>query len=210
MTSGPDFDGLDSGGRAARSELADRYAKAGSEERRRLLDAIAVRAAAGSRSATELLVVIVHRHRLAVPPITDVLIDPADIDDAAQLTLIAVAERIGRFEGRAPFRSWLRTVARNEALQVLRRKRRTHEDQGAELPDDGDFVRRLSSVVANEFLVRQALDRVSEPFREALIMREVRQLDYAEIADLLGVPVGTVRSRIARARAQLAEQVWQL
>ncbi len=196
------------GDAAARGALAADYAGAGAEERIAILDGLGALAATGALPATELLLELVHRHRIAQPAITSLLIDPADIEDAAQLTLIAVLENIAQFEGRSRFQTWVRAIARNEALQVLRRKQRKTEPSGEEVPELAAFSRRLSSVVADEHAVRQALDRVPEPYREALILREFDGLGYDEIAERLGVPVGTVRSRIARARDLLAKQTW--
>ncbi|KAA1415845.1 sigma-70 family RNA polymerase sigma factor [Nocardioides humilatus] len=197
-----------SGDGAARSSVVTDYAAAGSDERVAILDALAVLGAAGAVPATEVLLELVHKHRIAQPAITSLLVDPADIEDAAQLTLITVMEKIAQFEGRSRFQTWVRAIARNEALQVLRRKQRKSEPTGDEVPELAAFSRRLSSVVADEHAVRQALERVPEPYREALVLREFDGLGYDEIAERLGVPVGTVRSRIARARDLLAKQTW--
>ena len=196
------------GDAVARGAVVTEYAGAGTDERVAILDGLAVLAAAGASAATEVLLEITHKHRLAQPAITTLLVDPADIEDAAQLTLIAVMEKIDQFEGRSRFQTWVRAIARNEALQVLRRKQRKSEPTGDEVPELAAFSRRLSSVVADEHAVRQALERVPEPYREALVLREFDGLGYEEIAERLGVPVGTVRSRISRARELLAKQTW--
>lgn len=196
------------GDAAARGVVLTEYGAAGADERIAILDGLATHGAAGAMPATELLLELVHRHRIAQPAITSLLVDPADIEDAAQLTLIAVMEKINQFEGRSRFQTWVRAIARNEALQVLRRKQRKNEPTGGDVPEQWAFSRRLSSVVADEVAVRQALDRIPEPYREALILREFDQLGYDEIAERLGVPVGTVRSRIARARDLLAKHAW--
>lgn len=202
------LDAAAAGETAARGAIVTEYAAGGSEERIAILDALAVRGAAGAVPATEVLLELVHKHRIAQPAITSLLVDPADIEDAAQLTLISVMEKIAQFEGRSRFQTWVRAIARNEALQVLRRKQRKSEPTGDEVPELAAFSRRLSSVVADEHAVRQALERVPEPYREALVLREFDGLGYDEIAERLGVPVGTVRSRIARARDLLAKQTW--
>jgi RNA polymerase sigma-70 factor (ECF subfamily) len=196
------------GDAAARGAVVTEYAAAGSEERIAILDGLAVLGARGARPATEILLELTHKHRIAQPAITSLLVDPADIEDAAQLTLISVMEKIDQFEGRSRFQTWVRAIARNEALQVLRRKQRKSEPTGDEVPEVAAFSRRLSSVVADEHAVRQALARVPEPYREALVLREFDGLGYDEIAERLGVPVGTVRSRISRARDLLAKQTW--
>lgn len=196
-------------GDSRRTVLA-RYAAADAAGRDDVLDGVARAAASGSPAATELLVELAHTHRVALPAITSVLTDPADIDDAAQLTLIAIYERITSFADRAHVRSWIKAIARNEALMVLRRKRRKTEPSGEEVPDVHGFVRRLSSVVADESIVNEAVATLDERFRVALLLREMDGLEYDEIAARLDVPIGTVRSRIARARAQLARQAWRV
>ncbi|BCY10623.1 hypothetical protein L3i22_057110 [Actinoplanes sp. L3-i22] len=126
------------------------------------------------------------------------LADAADVDDAAQETLIAVARGIHTFEGRSRFSSWLHRVAVNAALEVLRRKTRAGVPAD-EVPETG-ALRRMSSVAATRMDVENALNRLPEQYREALRLREFEQRSYEEIADLLHLPVGTVRSRISRAR----------
>jgi RNA polymerase sigma-70 factor (ECF subfamily) len=174
-----------------------------------LLDAVARRAAAGSRPAVEVLLGLVHRHHLAEPAAAGILVTPADLDDALQLTLIAVLEHVGSYEGRARFRTWLSRVARNEALMVLRRKQRKSEPSGEPVPDGAGFVRRLSSVLADQLTVQALLDSLPVHYRVPLALRELDQLEYEEIADRLGIPIGTVRSRIARGREQLARRAWR-
>lgn len=196
------------GDAAARGAVLGEYAAASADDRVAILDTLATYGAAGAVPATEILLEIVHKHRVAHPAITSLLVDPADIEDAAQLTLIAVMEKVGQFEGRSRFQTWVRAIARNEALQVLRRKQRKTEPSSDEVPEREAFSRRLSSVVADEVAIRQALEQVPEPYREALVLREFDALGYEEIAERLGVPVGTVRSRISRARELLAKQAW--
>lgn len=199
--------GGDTGARAA---VIEWFESASVDLRHTVLDPLALAAAGGARPATELLVDLTHRHRLALPPITSMLVDPADIDDAAQLTLIAVVEKIAQFEGRSRYQTWVRSIARNEALQVLRRKKRKTEASGEEVPEHVGFVRRMSSVVSDQQAIERLLAQLPEEFREALVLREFDGLAYEEISERLAVPVGTVRSRIARARAQLAQFASQL
>jgi RNA polymerase sigma-70 factor (ECF subfamily) len=219
-TPDPDLlDQLRAGDRSAADELDRAYAALAASGAARsadeVLDAIAMAAAAGAPMAVNLLATLVHRHRLADRAVAQVLIDPADIDDAVQLALIAVVERVNGFQGRARFRTWLFRVARNEALMLLRRKQRRPEPVGG-VPDGtggaaapgGEYVRRLSSVVAGRLSIEQMLAGLPEHYREPLRLRELEQLEYAEIADRLGLPIGTVRSRIARAREQLARTAW--
>ena len=176
-------------------------------ERAALLDALAAAAAGGDAGAklclAELLGVLLDE-RLAERPVRRVLIDQADVEDAVQTTLVAVAERIHQFDGRARFTTWLHTVARNEALMVVRRKRRLTEPSGEDVPEQHGFVQRLSSFVGDRDRIERAIAQLPEIQRVPLLMREFDGLEYGEIADALGLPIGTVRSRISRGRSALA------
>lgn len=114
-----------------------------------------------------------------------------------------------RFDGRAAFSTWSYRVATNACLDELRRRRR-RPDPG--LPDDdallgADPVAAVDDIVVGELTVDAALQGLPPDFRAAVVLRDVCALDYAEIAEVLGVPPGTVRSRIARGRAMLATQL---
>ena len=171
-----------------------------------LLDGAARLAATGNQEARELLIEVTLVKRLAERPIRRVLLDPADVDDAVQNTLIAIAEKIERFQSRSRFTTWLHTVARNEALMVLRRKKPAGQLEDELGPSPG-FVQRLSSVVVNEHRVQRAIASLPERQRLVVELREMQGIDYEEIARRLDVPIGTVRSRINRARAALAEML---
>ena len=114
-----------------------------------------------------------------------------------------------RFDGRAAFSTWSYRVATNACLDELRRRRR-RPDPG--LPDDDalavtDPGVAIDDVVVGELTVDAALQALPLDFRAAVVLRDVCALDYAEIAEVLGVPPGTVRSRIARGRALLANRL---
>ncbi len=138
----------------------------------------------------------------------------ADAADAAQDALISIARSIGRFDGRASFSTWAYRIATNASLDELRRRRRRpmlvddRSDPRAEGgdvqivdPDAGPQV----EAIADRMAIDAALAELPETFRVPLVLRDVGDLDYAEIAEALDVPVGTVKSRIARGRAQLVE-----
>ena len=132
----------------------------------------------------------------------------ADALDATQEALIAIVRGLHRFDGRASFATWSYRVATNACLDELRRRRR-RPDPG--LPDverahdAGDAGRPdLDETVSDRLDVDAALTQLPMEFRTAVVLRDVCALDYAEIAEVLDVPAGTVRSRIARGRALLA------
>ena len=134
----------------------------------------------------------------------------ADALDATQEALIAIVRGIGRFDGRAAFSTWAYRVATNACLDELRRRQRRPTPG---LPDDdGPGAREVGARpsagiegLADRLAVDAALARLPEEFRSAVVLRDLCDLDYAEIALALAIPAGTVRSRIARGRAQLAQ-----
>ena len=176
-----------------------------------MLDALAAHAAAGEEPAVELLLEVVHRLGLARPAIAKLLVDPSAIDDAAQSTLMTLERRIGSFEGRARFRTWLYTVARNETLMMLRRRQPTPTDPTdptGELSGAGEAGGgRFSSMIVSRQTIDQLVDALAEPYRETLRLQIYNNLDYEQIAERLGVPVGTVRSRLAKARELLRPHI---
>ncbi|MFS8480364.1 MAG: RNA polymerase sigma factor [Acidimicrobiia bacterium] len=160
--------------------------------------------------------------------------DEADARDALQEALIAIARGIRRFDGRSTFTTWSYRVATNACLDELRRRRRRPVPGLVEAADHtrgvaivqgpastGDGERRTGpgdplasrpagegdggiGAVAARVDVDAALARLPAEFRAAVVLRDLCDLGYAEIGEVLGIPPGTVRSRIARGRAQLA------
>ncbi len=136
----------------------------------------------------------------------------ADALDATQEAMIAIVRGLPRFDGRARFSTWVYRVATNACLDELRRRRRrpivglpqTDEGVTVEPVDTGPAI---SDTVSDRLLLDNALADLPEDFRAAVVLRDVCQLDYAEISDVLGIPPGTVRSRIARGRAHLAKKI---
>lgn len=130
----------------------------------------------------------------------------ADALDATQDALIAVVKGLPRFDGRARFGTWAYRVASNACLDELRRRKR-RPDPGLpeveEAPEGGQPL--LDQQISDRLTLDDALRRVRPEWREPVVLRDVGGLDYAEIAEQLGIPPGTVRSRIARGRRQLAD-----
>jgi RNA polymerase sigma-70 factor (ECF subfamily) len=164
---------------------------------------IAQDAAAGSKESLELLLYLIDRCRLTHGAIWSVLSDPVVVEDAAQETVVAVTRGIQTFRGDARFTTWLYRVAHNSAMATV--KQRLGDESTAEVPENlSGMTRSLSSLVTDRVALDQAIDSLPAVFREALLLREVDQLEYEEIGERLELPLGTVRSRIARARARLA------
>ncbi len=139
-----------------------------------------------------------------------------DADDAAQEAMIRVVRNIDRFDGRAAFGTWVYRIATNTALDELRKRKRrpqlhlvdnddTAPGGGREIADD--TAHRTVDGVADRLSIDEALAGLPDEFKAAVVMRDVGDLDYAEIAAALDIPVGTVKSRIARGRRMLVEKL---
>lgn len=130
----------------------------------------------------------------------------ADAADATQEALIAIARGIARFDGRSAFSTWTYRIATNACLDELRRRRR-RPDPG--LPEDHqaeprDHEATIDQAVAEKDALDAALAGLREEYRAPVVLRDLGGFDYAEIAAILDLRPGTVRSRIARGRAALA------
>ena len=131
----------------------------------------------------------------------------ADAEDATQEVLLRMLDRLGRFEGRSKFRTWLYRLTVRHCLNWIdkrdRRQRRFRSlDEAGSEPADHRADAEADSAQRRE--VTQALLReVDAPSRAILVLREVEGLDYREIATALDVPIGTVMSRLSRARKKL-------
>ena len=142
----------------------------------------------------------------------------SDAEDLCQEIFVQVFRKIGSFEGRSSFSTWLYRVATNRSRDFLRKKKRTpnlvsRDDQMLEsdpVDHPGDHektgepeTRALSSEA--QALVQNALLELPVNLRTPLVLHEFEGFQYQEIARLLRLPVGTVKSRIFRARIKLAE-----
>lgn len=133
----------------------------------------------------------------------------ADANDAAQEALIAIVRGLPRFDGRSSVGTWVYRIATNAALDELRRRRRRPLPSGVETIElaSGGHHTGTEQATADRLALEAALATLPEDFRVAVVLRDVADLDYADIAEVLGIPPGTVRSRIARGRAALADRL---
>jgi RNA polymerase sigma-70 factor (ECF subfamily) len=166
-------------------------------------DDLARRAARGDAGALDALL---RRHTTLVHSVCRrILGNPDDALDATQEALIAIATRVATFDGRARFSTWAYRVATNAALDEARRRGR-RPLPSEQLPEAERAVSEgTESAVADRLDVDAALAQLSPEYRAAVALRDLVGMDYAEIADVLGIPPGTVRSRISRGRAVLAD-----
>jgi RNA polymerase sigma-70 factor (ECF subfamily) len=131
----------------------------------------------------------------------------ADAEDATQDVFLKLFERARSFDGRARFATWLHRLTVNHCLHRLERDRlrqaaRLPEDDGA-LVDPGEAPDSACSRGEAEQLLEALLARLSPEHRAVIVLRELEQLSYREIAAALAIPEGTVMSRLARARSEL-------
>lgn len=139
----------------------------------------------------------------------------ADAADATQEALIAVARGLPRFDGRAAVSTWVYRVATNACLDELRRRSRRpvlspFDDDGRREPGStrrsgATSIPDPTAAVDARLDVDAALVHLGPELRAAVVLRDLCGLDYAEIAEVLSIPGGTVRSRIARGRSRLAD-----
>ena len=128
-----------------------------------------------------------------------------DAADAAQDALVAVARGMTRFDGRSRFSTWCYRIAVNCSIDEIRRRRRRDAVSLDEGPDHAVSLSRAGDPdqVADRVDIDAALRMLPPDFRAVVVLRDLCGLDYAEIAAVLEIPPGTVRSRIARGRAAL-------
>ena len=164
-------------------------------------DALIARALEGDRDAMDALL---RRHHDRIAAVCRrITADPDDAADCTQDALIAIVRGLASFDRRAAFSTWCYRIATNTCLDELRRRGRRA------VPVDADALaaaRRDVSVDEGDVTslrvdVDAALSGLPVDFRVAVVLRDLCGLDYDEIADICGVPGGTVRSRIARGRA---------
>lgn len=131
-------------------------------------------------------------------------------EEVTQEVFLAVIRDADRFDvNRGAASAFLIGVARNHVLKLLTRNRAYVglEDENAEIPAGGsDVVATLAQAEAVEN-VRQAVLELPAVYREAIVLCDLQELSYADAAAALGVPVGTIRSRISRGRALLADKL---
>jgi RNA polymerase sigma-70 factor, ECF subfamily len=162
-------------------------------------EALARRAAAGEHEAFE---EIVRRHRARVYALAlRICRNPDDAEDALQETFIAAYRALPRFDRRARVSTWLYRIATNKCYDVLARRRPAVD--ATALPEPADPHDPFARSRRQEQLT-QALDALSDPFREAALLCDVCGLTPAEAGEVLGVPEGTMKSRSFRARGLLA------
>ena len=179
------------------------------------LEALIQRCLAGDQQAWEQ---IVRMHWRKVFNVAYKFVGKHDAaEDLTQDIFLKIFKSLDTFDRRANFQTWLVSVSRNLCIDHYRSVRKERETIDREIdaselspasPDRGPFaaLEQRDRVV----LLRQALSALPETLRNAVVLRDLQELSYQEIADRLKLPEGTVKSRINRGRAELARQVQKL
>jgi RNA polymerase sigma-70 factor (ECF subfamily) len=171
----------------------------------------------GEKAAFDLLVIKYQRKIFRL--LSRLIRDPAEVEDVAQEAFIKAYRALPNFRGDSAFYTWLYRIAINTAKNWLvsqgrRAPTSTEADiEEAETFDDGEQLRDLNTPdamlltkqVANA--VNRAIDQLPEDLKTAIVLRELEGLSYEEIAETMNCPIGTVRSRIFRAREAIAEEL---
>lgn len=135
---------------------------------------------------------------------------PDDALEMTQDTFLRAYEGLASWRPDAPFKAWLFRIARNGAFDRLRRDKLVAFeplDDEADMPDLSGGPEAHAETAQRYRLLEAALQRLPAEHREILLLREIEELSYDEIAAVLHLHVGTVKSRIARARAALLDKV---
>ena len=132
------------------------------------------------------------------------IINDQDALDATQESLIAIATRINKFERRSKFSTWLYRVTTNICFDELRKKSRIpipdSESEQLEISIDSSFEKQID----DKLLINEVLNLLPNEFKTALVLRDLCDLNYDEISEILNIPIGTVRSRISRGRSAIS------
>jgi RNA polymerase sigma-70 factor (ECF subfamily) len=128
-----------------------------------------------------------------------------DAQEALQETMLLAWKRLGEFDGRSAVGTWLYRVATNAAIDEVRRRKRTPEPTEAGSMPEPTPHRGADGAVVARMDVDRALAQLPPQYRAVVVLRELCDLTYAEIAELREIPIDTVKSQLSRGRQALVE-----
>ena len=135
-------------------------------------------------------------------------------EDIVQDTFLKVYKNKNAYQNIARFSTWIYTIAGNLAKTELRKRKRRRifsisrmgiDDKEFELPSTAITPEEHTESTFNEKLIQNAIQKLPEKFRTVIILRDIQELSYDEISKIIGVPLGTIKSRVNRARLKLRE-----
>lgn len=154
--------------------------------------------------------ILVERHQTRVFNVAlRVLGNPEDARDATQDAFVSMLRKLSQFRGESAFTTWLHRVTVNSCYDILRKRRRQPllrlvDDEDDPVPETGPPVADHADATIDSIHVARALQLIPEEYRVTLVLADIQDLPYEEIARVLDVPIGTVKSRVHRGRIALA------
>ncbi|MCB1045106.1 MAG: RNA polymerase sigma factor [Acidobacteria bacterium] len=138
-----------------------------------------------------------------------------DAHDLAQEIFVRVYKHLNSYDGSSSFQAWLFALARNCCIDRIRRNKvrsrfMAHVDEEAEFTCPQPTPQDLTETNNHRSMLQRALATLSEQSREMIVLKEIQGLKFREIADMLGIPEGTAKSRSGRARLDLAQALTRL
>jgi len=144
--------------------------------------------------------------------------DTAEASDVVQEIFIKVFRNIGSFKGQAALKTWIFRIALSEILNRLRWWKSRHRSSTVSLddqpnghehyvPDSGPSPEEMLESKERDLAIQQALGKLSSEHRSIIVLRDIEGFSYTEIADVLGISMGTVKSRLARGREDLKKSL---
>ena len=140
-------------------------------------------------------------------------------EDLVQDTMIKMYQKKHYYKEVAKFSTWLYTIAKNLAYTELRKKKQrkttilshiSKDEKPYDIPSDHPGTHQEIESEITIKIIRIAIDQLTENFRTVILLRDVQELSYEDISSIVGVPIGTIKSRINRARLQLQVELKHL
>lgn len=131
------------------------------------------------------------------------MVNEQDALDATQESLIAITTRINKFEGRSKFSTWVYRVTTNICFDELRKKSRRPIPNSESEYLETSLQTSFENQVSNKLFIDEALNLLPNEFKTVIVLRDLCDLNYDEISEILNIPIGTVRSRISRGRSAI-------
>lgn len=181
------------------------------QELEALIGSLGAAVRAGDGDAAEQLAELVYRLPYVRTAVNRVLFDEASVEEALQETALAVVNSISGFRGQSRYSTWITSIARHKAINLLEARRRRSElvldlgTDGGDIP--GPEARTFSSLLVGRLDLDAMLGDLPPKLADVVRLRDVEQLSYEEIAASLDIKLNTVRSRLARGRARLGPAI---